>query len=108
MLRDIWLVIQAHPVFHSPVVLPDELRRSEVTLKYQVTLPKAIADHSQIRPGDDIDWVPAGDIIRVIPPDKAPPGDDRELRLRLFDQATERIRQRKIQVNITAVQLTTQ
>jgi AbrB family looped-hinge helix DNA binding protein len=67
---------------------------AKVTSKYQVTLPKAIADQYQIRPGDDIDWVAAGDIIRVIPPGKRLASDDRELRLRLFDQATERIRRR--------------
>jgi len=67
---------------------------AKVTSKLQVTVPKAIADQYGIRPGDDIDWVPAGDAIRVIPVGLPEPPDDRELRLRLFDQATERHRRR--------------
>ena len=67
---------------------------AKVTSKYQVTLPKAIADEFNIRPGDDIDWVAAGEVIRVIPPSKHVAVGDRESRLRLFDQATERLRLR--------------
>jgi AbrB family looped-hinge helix DNA binding protein len=67
---------------------------SKVTSKYQVTLPKAIAQRYGIRPGDDIDWAPAGDAIRVTPSGSRAASDDRESRLRLFDQATERHRQR--------------
>ena len=40
---------------------------AKVTSKLQLTVPKAIADRYGIRPGDDLDWVPAGDVIRVIP-----------------------------------------
>ena len=66
---------------------------AKVTSKYQVTLPKAIANKFQISPGDEIVWVAAGDIIRVIPPGKHLAAvDDRETKLRLFDQATERLR----------------
>jgi len=67
---------------------------AKVTSKYQVTLPRAIAEKYKIRPGDDIDWVAAGEVIRVIPPGKQPVADDRESRLRLFDQATERLKRR--------------
>jgi len=67
---------------------------SKVTSKYQVTMPKKIAESYAIRPGDEIDWVPAGDVIRVIPAGKRAPGLDRETQLRLFDQATERHRKR--------------
>jgi len=63
---------------------------AKVTSKYQVTLPKAIADRFHIRPGDNIDWVAAGEAIRVIPSGKREARDDRESRLRLFDQAMER------------------
>jgi len=63
---------------------------AKVTSKYQVTLPKIIAEHYQIHPGDEIDWVPAGDVIRVIPRGKKGAEDNRQLRLRLFDQATQR------------------
>jgi len=67
---------------------------AKVTSKYQVTVPRTIADRYHIRPGDEIDWVAAGEVIRVIPPGKDHAEDDRELRLRLFDQATERQRRR--------------
>ena len=65
---------------------------AKVTSKYQVTLPRAIANQFNIRPGDDIDWVAAGEVIRVIPPGKHAVTEDLESRLRLFDQATERLR----------------
>jgi bifunctional DNA-binding transcriptional regulator/antitoxin component of YhaV-PrlF toxin-antitoxin module len=67
---------------------------AKITSKYQVTVPRAIADRYKIRPGDEIDWVAAGDVIRVIPPGNEAAVDDRESRLRLFDQATERHRRR--------------
>jgi AbrB family looped-hinge helix DNA binding protein len=63
---------------------------AKVTSKYQVTVPKIIAKLYNIRPGDEIDWVAAGDVIRVVPPGKQIDEDDRAARLRLFDQATER------------------
>ena len=64
----------------------------QVTSKYQVTLPKAITDEFNIRPGEDIHWVAAGEMIRVISPGIRAVTEDRESRLRLFDQATERLR----------------
>lgn len=68
---------------------------AKVTSKYQVTVPRTIADQYNIRPGDEIAWVAAGEVIRVIPPGKdRAEEDDRESRLRLFDQATERHRRR--------------
>lgn len=67
---------------------------AKVTSKFQVTVPKAIADRYGIRPGDEIDWKPAGDVIRVIPSSRREQPQDRESRLRLFDQATERHQRR--------------
>ena len=67
---------------------------AKVTSKFQVTVPKAIAEKYAIRPGDEIAWVPAGDVIRVIPAGKATPSDGRESKLHWFDQATERHRRR--------------
>ncbi|MFB3778789.1 MAG: AbrB/MazE/SpoVT family DNA-binding domain-containing protein [Bryobacteraceae bacterium] len=67
---------------------------AKVTSKYQVTVPKVIAEQYRIHPGDDIDWVAAGEVIRVIPPGRQEPSENRESRLRLFDQATERHRRR--------------
>lgn len=68
---------------------------AKVTSKYQVTVPRKIADEYHIRPGDDIDWVPAGEAIRVIPPGKQAVPESQESRLRWFDQATGRHRKRR-------------
>jgi AbrB family looped-hinge helix DNA binding protein len=68
---------------------------SKVTSKLQVTLPKSLADEFDIRPGDEIRWEAAGDVIRVWPPGAAPSALDRELRLRLFDAATRRQAERQ-------------
>lgn len=65
-----------------------------MTSKLQVTLPKALADQYSIKPGDEIEWEAAADIIHVIPPRLIPvPG--RQRRLELFDLATQRQRQRE-------------
>jgi bifunctional DNA-binding transcriptional regulator/antitoxin component of YhaV-PrlF toxin-antitoxin module len=56
---------------------------ARVTSKYQVTVPKKIAEAYHICPGHDIDWVPAGG------------PQDRLAQFRLFDQATERLRERR-------------
>ncbi len=67
---------------------------AKVTSKLQVTVPKAIADAFGIRPGDQIEWVAAGNVIRVLPARfnrKLQTAD----RLRLFDQATERQKRRQ-------------
>ena len=53
---------------------------SKVTSKYQV------------HPGDEIDWVAAGDVIRVNSPEARAVRLETESRLRLFDQASERLR----------------
>ena len=55
-------------------------------------MPKKIADSYAIRPGDEIDWVVAGDVIRVIPPGRRGVAIDKDSQLRLFDQSTKRLR----------------
>jgi AbrB family looped-hinge helix DNA binding protein len=67
---------------------------AKVTSKLQVTVPKVIAQRYGIRPGDDIDWVAAGDAIRVIPAGRQAASEDLAAKLRLFDQATERHKRR--------------
>ncbi len=67
----------------------------KVTSKLQVTVPKAIAQQHGIRPGDEIDWIPAGDSIRVVKKSRRRPANDVRERLRLFDEATERQRRRQ-------------
>jgi len=63
---------------------------AKVTSKLQVTVPRRIAEEYGIQPGDDIDWIAAGDVIRVIPPGRQAQVASRESQLRWFDQATER------------------
>ena len=63
---------------------------AKVTSKLQVTIPKAVADRYGIAPGGEIEWLPAGDAIRVVPRAEQHRSVDRSRRLRLFDQATER------------------
>lgn len=69
---------------------------AKVTSKLQVTVPKAIATRYQISPGDDIEWVPAGDVIRVHKKGALTRRDDAALRLELFDRATDRQSQRQL------------
>ncbi|OGQ73655.1 MAG: hypothetical protein A3G40_09170 [Deltaproteobacteria bacterium RIFCSPLOWO2_12_FULL_57_22] len=69
---------------------------SKVTSKLQVTVPKAIAERFNIKPGDRIDWEAAGDAIKVVPAAKRKkPKIELQDRLRNFDEATERQRQRE-------------
>jgi bifunctional DNA-binding transcriptional regulator/antitoxin component of YhaV-PrlF toxin-antitoxin module len=70
----------------------------KVTSKLQLTVPKALADQYGIRPGDELDWIPAGETIRVVLANKqkANSGLSAKQRLELFDQATERQRRREV------------
>ncbi len=67
---------------------------AKVTSKLQVTVPKAVADRYGIRPGDEIEWLVSGDIIRVVPPGKQIKTMSPAERLRRFDLATARQRKR--------------
>jgi len=67
---------------------------AKVTSKLQVTVPKAVADRYGIRPGDEIEWLVSGDMIRVIPPGKKIETMSSAERLRRFDLATARQRNR--------------
>ena len=52
----------------SKDILLDKVRiMPKVTSKLQLTVPKKIADQYGIRPGDELEWIPAGDSIRVEP-----------------------------------------
>jgi AbrB family looped-hinge helix DNA binding protein len=63
----------------------------KVTSKLQLTVPKAIADQYGIRPGDELEWIPAGESIRVELVRKARTGQQltTEERLALFDANTK-------------------
>lgn len=63
-----------------------------MTSKLQLTVPKVIADQYGIRPGDELEWIPAGDSIRVeLVRRKAKAGHEltTEERLALFDANTK-------------------
>jgi bifunctional DNA-binding transcriptional regulator/antitoxin component of YhaV-PrlF toxin-antitoxin module len=66
---------------------------AKVTSKLQVTVPKALAERYAIRPGDEIAWEAAGDVIRVVPHGRRTAADA-AARLRSFDKATDRQRRR--------------
>jgi len=67
---------------------------AKITSKLQVTIPKALAGRYGLRPGSEIAFVPAGEVIRVVPGGQARKPADVATRLQLFDQATERQRRR--------------
>lgn len=77
---------------------------AKVTSKLQVTIPKHIADQYGITPGADVEFVPAGDSIRLVPPGRrmSKPRLSVEERVRLFDEATERQRLREKGMKIPA------
>jgi bifunctional DNA-binding transcriptional regulator/antitoxin component of YhaV-PrlF toxin-antitoxin module len=71
---------------------------AKVTSKLQLTVPKAIADRYKIRPGDTLEWVPAGDVIRVVPPNRSGGFQQTrsvEERLMLFRAMLDRQRRRE-------------
>lgn len=68
---------------------------SKITSKLQVTLPKAIAERFNIKPGDEIAWEAAGEAIRVVPAKRKRAKAEPRHRMRVFDQATKRQRERE-------------
>lgn len=68
---------------------------AKVTSKLQVTIPKAIADEYGIKPGIELDWIPSGDTIRVVPASSKTEAEVVKRRLMLFDEATARQAQRE-------------
>ena len=77
---------------------------SKVTSKLQLTVPKAIADQYGIHPGDELEWIPAGDVIRVVPRGRIKKVGQvlsLEERIRLFDAATKRQRSRETALKVT-------
>lgn len=69
---------------------------AKVTSKLQVTIPKAIAEQYGIKPGDEIEFRPAGESIRIITPrGRRSRRLSVEERLRRFDAATARQRERE-------------
>jgi AbrB family looped-hinge helix DNA binding protein len=76
---------------------------AKVTSKLQLTIPKRLAEQFGIAPGDDVDLQAAGDIIRLIPPGRrARTRLSAAERLRLFDAATARQREREKTMRLPA------
>jgi AbrB family looped-hinge helix DNA binding protein len=73
-----------------------------VTSKLQVTIPKAVADRYGIEPGAEIEFEPAGDVIRVVPQRRSVRGP-RE-RVRLFERVLARQREREASRSFPEVQ----
>jgi AbrB family looped-hinge helix DNA binding protein len=67
----------------------------KVTSKLQVTVPKAVADRFNIKPGDELVWTAGPDSIRVTPARSRSRRLDPTTRLALFDRATARQRERE-------------
>jgi bifunctional DNA-binding transcriptional regulator/antitoxin component of YhaV-PrlF toxin-antitoxin module len=70
----------------------------KVTSKLQLTVPKVIADQYGIRPGDELEWIPAGESIRVELIRRKVKNGMRlspEERLEVFDEGTKRLRERE-------------
>jgi len=68
---------------------------SKVTTKLQVTLPKVLAQKLGIRPGDQIEWEIAGEVLRITKDKQRRSAGDANLRLELFDQASLRQKRRQ-------------
>jgi len=69
---------------------------SKITGKFQITLPKRLVDTYGIKVGDDVDLLPAGDRITLVPARRAKTaGATFQERLRYFDRATDRQRKRE-------------
>jgi bifunctional DNA-binding transcriptional regulator/antitoxin component of YhaV-PrlF toxin-antitoxin module len=59
----------------------------------QVTIPKALAERFDLRPGDEVEWVPREEGLQVMPMVRRPLRSPEE-RLALFEQILERQRAR--------------
>jgi AbrB family looped-hinge helix DNA binding protein len=62
---------------------------AKVTSKYQVSIPRSLADQLRIKPGDEIEWRMTGEELRISPA-KSSTSLPLEKRLELFDAATKR------------------
>lgn len=68
---------------------------AKVTSRRRVTIPKEIAAHYGVRPGDEVRWVPAGDTLFLTFPGRRAIQLSVEERPDIFDRATERQIQRQ-------------
>jgi AbrB family looped-hinge helix DNA binding protein len=64
---------------------------SRITSKLQVTVPKAVADEYGLKPGSEVTFEPAGDVIVLRPAPPRRPALSVEERLAIFDAMMARI-----------------
>lgn len=65
-----------------------------ITGKYQITLPKRLVETYGLKVGDEVELVASGDTISIVPARALRQMLSPEERLRLFDEATERVKSR--------------
>ncbi|MEX0706635.1 MAG: AbrB/MazE/SpoVT family DNA-binding domain-containing protein [Woeseia sp.] len=64
---------------------------AKITSKLQITIPKRLAEQYGMVPGDEVEFLPAGDSMRLVPArSRARQQLSPDERLRLFDAATTR------------------
>ena len=69
---------------------------SKITGKFQITLPRQLADTYGIKVGDEIEFLPAGDNISLVPSRRAQvAAANPQERLSHFDRATDRQKRRE-------------
>ena len=74
---------------------------AKITSKYQVSIPKTLAEQLAIKPGDDIEWRLAGDELRITPV-RPRQRLSLEERLQRFDESTARQMNRVPRVQLVA------
>jgi AbrB family looped-hinge helix DNA binding protein len=77
---------------------------AKVTSKLQLTVPKALASQYGIRPGDRVEFVPAGEVIRMIPIKRRPKLITAQERVRIFDGVMRRMDERAAQHRVKPAQ----
>jgi AbrB family looped-hinge helix DNA binding protein len=63
---------------------------SKVTSKFQISIPKVLAERIGIRVGDELEWEEAAGVLRARAATRPKAGFPVSERLRLFDAATAR------------------
>jgi bifunctional DNA-binding transcriptional regulator/antitoxin component of YhaV-PrlF toxin-antitoxin module len=68
---------------------------SRITSKFQVSIPRALAEKVGLRIGDELEWEEAAGVLRARAATRPPSDLPASERLRLFDAATVRQRRRE-------------
>lgn len=73
---------------------------SKITSKYQVSIPKALAEKIGLRVGDELEWEDAAGTLRARAATLPKAGLGVSERLRLFDAATARQAKRRLKSGV--------